>query len=255
MYKTAGRLALLLFVTLIGCSFANAQVEITLGTTVGSPNIVTFTNTDPGGVSLLGHRLDLTLGPCTGGGGTICTITSGPNSFLSVGGVPSGASAAYTFTTTLAAAGQLPFLNNPVSGVFAYNANGSTTQFAISGIGVAPGALTLAILIQSVTDGTGTPRFNGTYTVNAVTGGSTLANYFGVGDTNRFNFTVNLEDTGQTLSSLFGGIEGDSSSGPITNGSIRTPEPASIALFGSGLILLGRVLRRRSRQAPSDLGE
>ncbi len=254
MYKTAGRLALLLFVTVLGCSFANAQVEITLGTTTGAPNIVTFTNRDPGGVSLLGHRLDLTLGPCTGGGGTICTITSGPNSFLSVAGVPTGASAPYTFTTTLALAGQFPFLNNPVSGVFAYNANGSTTQFTISGIGggLPVGDLTLNIFIQSVTDGTGTPRFNGTYTVNTVTPGSNLANYFGVGDTNRFNFTV---ETGQTLSSLFGGSEGESTSGPITNGSIRTPEPASIALFGSGLLLLGRVLRRRSRQAPSNLVE
>lgn len=246
MRKSLPYVSLLLFAVVVASSSASAQTQITLGNTV-SPNIVTFTN-----VTTPTHELTVSFNCPATTSGTTCTVASGANSNLSIGGVASGANGAYSFTTTLGATG-LPFLHDPLNGLFTYNANNSPTVFSISGIGASPGTVTMSINIQTVADGSSTPRFNGIYTVTGVTGGSTLAQFFPVNATNQFDFTVRTN--GPDLLSLFNGANGGTASGPISSGEIVTPEPASIALFGSGLLLLGRVLRRRKTSAPAEPSE
>jgi len=136
------------------------------------------------------------------------------------------------------------------SGVFNYNSSGQGTTFAISfpAGGLFAGNLSLALTFLTVTGGTfSDSTFHGNYVVSTVTGG--LGQFFPQNAVNEFDFTVR---TGRTLQDLFdhGNID-DRTSGSITSGSIHTPEPASIALFGSGLLLLGRVLRRRKNSAPA----
>ena len=236
MFRSLACLSLIVFVVVIGSGSASAQVQITLGQ---STDLATF-------IRAAGPQLNLQLGTCSI---TSCTLSSPANSYLSINGTPSSNFGSYTFTTGNAA---MPFLtqSSAGSGVFNYNSNGQGTSFAISfpAGGLFAGNLSLALTFLTVTGGTfSDSTFHGNYVVSTVTGG--LGQFFPQNAVNEFDFTVR---TGRTLQDLFdNGANGTQTSGTITSGSIHTPEPASIALFGSGLLLLGRVLRRRKNSAPA----
>jgi hypothetical protein len=240
MRKSVVLCGLQLLAIIIASGPARAQVQISLGSAPGTTNALTFTN-----VTGPPHHLDVMLGSCSG---TSCSLTSGNTSFLDVNGSNSGGvSSSYTIATTLSGSTAFPTLTatgNP--DVADYNLNGSTTTFDIMGIGAIPGEIKLELTITQVTGATTThPTFHGTYTKLLVTPGSTLDQYFGPVLLSDFNFTVT---TGISLTNLFLGANGDTTTGNITDGAIHTPEPASIALFGSGLVLLGGAIRRRLRR-------
>lgn len=244
MYRSLAYVSLILFAVVISSGSARAQtVQVNLGQALGSANIITFTNVTPGT-----HHLDLQLGPCMV---NTCTITSGTNSHLNVNGSDTGPASSYTFTTTLSG-GVFPSLTPDAggNGLFDYNPNGSGTTFSISNIGSPLGNLGLNIFINTVADNSMTPTFSGTYIVTSASGQP--GQFFLNGNSGDFNFTVLTVDT---LTHIFGGANGANTAGNIDHGAVHLPEPTSIALFGSGLLLLGRVLRRRKTLAPAEPSE
>ena len=227
MYKNLVCVLLLLLAVVIASGSASAQVFIQLGQ---SSQNVTFTKS--------GLNINLQLGTCVV---NTCTLSSSAaNTSLQVNGSQSGVNGSYTFTTDIT--GGTPFLSGGPTN-YTYNANGSTTTFSLSGIdGNGSHALTLALHFTSVDSGNSTtPTFHGTYTVTADTD-TQLGTFFLVNNVGEFRFIVN---TSATLDSLTGT---QSTSGPLTTGTILNPEPASVALFGSGLLLLGGAIRRRLRR-------
>ena len=242
MFRSLACLSLIVFVIVIGSGSASAQVQITLGPSVGQgAGLITF-------IKAAGPQLNVQLGICPGAS---CIFSAPANSYLSINGIPNTGFGSYSLTTSFTGNTALPFLTQSIagSGQFNYNPNGQTTSFFISfPPSLFAGDLTLALTFLSVTGGTfSDATFHGNYVVNIVTGG--LGQFFPQNAVNQFDFTVR---TGRTLQDLFdNGANGDQTSGNITGGSIHTPEPASIALFGSGLLLLGRVLRRRKNSAPA----
>jgi len=128
------------------------------------------------------------------------------------------------------------------SSVFRNDPHSSATTFSIMGIGATPGGLVLAMHITTVTRATQmAATSHGAYTVTSVTASpATLSQFFAPDEKNNFNFTVL---NGRTLREALD--NGGQTSDNTTDREIYAAEPASIALFGSGLLLLGHVLRRR----------
>ena len=232
MRKSLVYALLILFAVVIGSGSASAQVFINLGLSLQN---VTITRS--------GSNYNVALGTCTS-----CTLSSS-SSFnrLSVNGVASANSGTYTFTTMLNMMSTLPSLTNAGMGVYDYHDNGSMTTFSISGIdGNMANSLMLTLTFTQVTGGnTNDITFHGHYVVTSDTD-SVLSMYFITNSVGEFNFTVH---TDTPLDSL---ADAHSTSGQLVNGAIHTPEPASIALFGSGLLLLGRMLRRRKTSSPAE---
>ena len=233
MYKSLVWVSLLFWAVVIGSGSASAQIFIQLGP---SSQSVTFTKS--------GSNINLQLGTCVV---NTCTLNSsdGGNG-LFVNGIQSGVNGSYTFTTNIA--GGTPVLSGG-PGSYTYNASGSSTTFTLSGIDGMAHALMLTLNFTTVDSGNSTlPTFHGSYIVTSDTD-ALLGQFFLVNNVGDFRFIVS---TSATLDSLTGS---QSTSGPLTAGTILNPEPASVALFGSGLLMLSRVLRRRKTPAPRKLSE
>ncbi len=203
-----------------------AQSQIFLGQSTQS---VTFTGQGAGDPTQVG----VTLGSCVG---TTCTLSG---TAAGTGALASGP-AKWSITSTKNSL----FLNQTITpGVF--STTGPAVTFCYGGTtkcngSLLTGKLTLGDLQQVA--GTKTGEFNTFEVANLeVTGGSLAPVFSSAGGV----ATISLKFVHATdLSLLFGTT--NHISGPVDHGGIvPTPEPASLALFGSGLLTLGGLIRRK----------
>lgn len=216
MRKQIVGIAVLTLLVALNLATASAQVNITLGQpSSGSAGNVTFTGTATG-------TDNLTFGTC--GAGTNCW--SG-NTTGSAGGSPVSSPWAIDFSTAV-----------PVT----MNASGLITQgggaaLTIGGGSLLTGSLQLVSLGQLGYTGV----YNYDLVANLTSLGGSLAQYFsnGTGVTQiTIDFSSNTQVVG--LPNLTT-VTGTYSTGSLTT----TPEPSSLLLMGSGLMMFGGVLRRK----------
>jgi hypothetical protein len=138
--------------------------------------------------------------------------------------------------------------NNPIvsatgtPNVFAVNMNGGTMNFNfLSGSSAINGTIQLTSVAS-----TSAPQFIGTLTVSGSSG--IFAALWKAGNVVPLDFTVSLPPGSSLVSQVVNGQAG-STFGSISSGEIlAAPEPATIALIGSGLLAIGGVLKRRKRK-------
>lgn len=129
-------------------------------------------------------------------------------------------------------------LGSPTGGVYPINMGGNTIDFAFNFGGF---FLDGTVTLNNVTDGSNAPRFIGGLLVTS----SNLAG-FGDGVYSDLDFNAYLGNN-PTIDEVYSGMA-HSTQGPLSSGEIvpgTTPEPTSIALFGSGILGIAGVLRRR----------
>jgi hypothetical protein len=138
--------------------------------------------------------------------------------------------------------------NNPIvsatgtPNIFAVNMNGGTMNFNfLSGSSAINGTIQLTSLAS-----TSAPQFIGTLTVSGSSG--IFAALWKAGNVVPLDFTVSLPQGNSLVSQVVNGQAG-STFGDISSGEIlAAPEPATIALIGSGLLAIGGVLKRHKRK-------
>jgi hypothetical protein len=192
------------------------------------------------------------LGTC----GAVSNCTTGLSSFVPVNsqGVPIGQ---YSGNFTMWMTGTNPTLSlTGANGASTFGVStpvGTTVNFSFtmpSSGSVIGGTLVGTISFSALGNASGqTPSLNGTFTTTSVTAGSALATYWGSGTSSATVFTVNT-DSLSTVAAIAG--TGNSTKASPYSGDVAAPaspapvpEPASIALFGSGLLALGGTIKRR----------
>ena len=221
---------IILFATLVIAGTANAQVtQIVLGNG-NNANDVVFTGTSTGATLSF-------LGSC----GTTSNCVSGTAVFEPAGGGATVGSFAMWIT------GSNPTLTGTTTGLSSYpvSTTGSTINFLFSMNG---GADTLQGTLSYVTIGNAgqqTPSLNGTFTTGSTTG-STLGGIWNSGTTTAAVFTLNM-GTNPVVNTIVGQT-GSKTAGTPYSGDVPAPppvpEPATIAMLGSGLLALGGTLKR-----------
>jgi PEP-CTERM motif len=216
-------LAVFTIVLIFGSKNASAQTEITIGPIAGTTDI-NFTGA--------GGAATMTFGACGGGA---CTISNLDNFIVGLSNLGSGVG---TFTTTSTASYGLTSVNGLTWTV----ATGPAMAFSFSPGGAA-GSITGTVVWNQVISNGGATLL-GTFTV---TGGSgTLASTFNGGP---YPIDFAAEYSSSSLSAIFNGTSTSAVASLSETGAISapapTPEPSSILLFGTGLLGLGGILRRR----------
>ncbi len=192
-------------------------------------------------------QTQITIGASTNG--TVEFTPSGSNSIMSFTGSCGGSSCvagdAYigsnVGTYEMWITGNNPILSpSGTPNIYAVNMNGGTMNFSFS-----VGTSTFAGTIQLTTlSNTSAPEFIGTLTVSSSTG--IFAALWKAGSIVPLDFTISMSPGSPSI----GGTTvatGTISSGEITGGT-PAPEPASIALIGSGLLAIGGFVKRRMRK-------
>jgi len=163
-----------------------------------------------------------------------------------------------TYTFALSGA-PLPTLGSPTNNVYPVSMNGSTLTFEYY-IGTSWSTSTNefggTVVLTTVTDGSYTPQLDAILTITSSEG--IFSSSWLVGQTSNMDFTLNLCPAGKTcpptnytsVDSVYLS-EGGSTSGFLSSGEVLpspVPEPAGIALLGSGLILTGSLVKTRWRK-------
>lgn len=132
-------------------------------------------------------------------------------------------------------------------GVFSITSGGSET-FTFTSTSDSD-TLTGTVNWNGIKDNTTSPQFdvNSTLLVTAVAGDSTFTNDFQVGTSHQIDFTI----TGSTtLTALAGTAKGNTATYTFSSGEVSAvPEPGTLVLFGSGLISLAGLMRRKLLRA------
>jgi hypothetical protein len=129
-------------------------------------------------------------------------------------------------------------LGSPTSGVYPLSMGGNTIDFTFSyGTSFLDGTVTLF----NVTDGSNAPRFLGGLDITS----SNIPGFVDGGYAN-LDFNAYLGNNPR-IDQVFSG-QAHSTEGPLSSGELvpaSTPEPSSLALFGSGVLGLAGLLRRK----------
>jgi hypothetical protein len=191
------------------------------------------------------------------GAANAAQITLGNSTSGSVTFTGTGASGNLTVSETALAGAAIV---NGNSGVYSISAWGPAT-FSNAGGGVwHPGALTATFVASdgvgdsvtqtltytSLNDGSVNPHFAGTDIVTAVSGSAAFQSTWAVGTHTVFDYSVNNVATVLDVLAFTTNTEtiGISSGQDVT---VATPEPASLAILGMGLLSLGFLTARRKR--------
>ena len=219
MYRNRKWSPVLLFVCLVlltTLSFASSTPVI-LGTS--DPGQILVTNTGPDSADI------------------VFTGTCGGNSDCLTGYGYYGANVGtYSMWFVSGRSGNV-LLESPTDGVYPIDMNGNVIDFAFN---YGSTFLDGTIILNNVTDGTNAPRFIGGLFITS----SNLPG-FGSGGYSDLDFNAYLGNN-PTIDQVFSGMA-HSTQGPLSSGELpgATPEPSSIALFGSGVLGLAGVLRRK----------
>jgi PEP-CTERM motif-containing protein len=239
-----GSLAAGFLLLLVSATSASAQTQITMS---NSSQSVSFQATS-------GTSMNVGLGcPLNGFTGT-CTLSG--NAFFDPGDI-----ATYSFTTL--ATSSIKAANTGVT-VFPISQGTATTAFSYTSADL--DSLTGTVSWTDVSNGSANPHLNGILHITAVAGDAAFKSIFS-GSTGAFDLILGgvmgqgltcspnptngttTPNGGCNLENLFNNnftvvASQVVSAGQMTAGPI-TPEPASMLLFGSGLIACGAFIRRR----------
>lgn len=218
-------LAIFIAAGTFGSISSNAQVQIQIGPIQGS-TAINFTGT-------MGGSATMTFGACPTSGA--CTLNTQDQ--LVVGGLNSGGFSNSTFISSSTASFGLTTSNGANWSVV----SGPTFDYSFSS---AAGTLTGVVAFTQVNTN-GAADIVGTLTVSTSSG--TLSSYFAPLGTYPFNISAQYGSGNATLEGIFNGTNGTSASATASeSGAISaTPEPASMLLYGTGIFLIGGILRRR----------
>ena len=181
---------------------------------------------------------------CVPNGGSAGTSAPGTGTFEHPTGVPDVTVGFQPWSLTFPAINPFEF-TNPIGGVFSAVSPQNTTGFSWGGNGsVTP--ITGDITWTVIKDGTSKPQFTGNLLVTGNSNAGLLGSDFPSGATVEIDFTVNL-GSNPKLEEVFSHTgEVTSTSGVFSSGEVpAVPEPTSIAFFGTGLLGVGFVLRRK----------
>lgn len=228
-------LALAVFLLLAGKTRLAAQSGISLEG--GAGQSVTFTGQGSGT-----NTIGVTLGSCTSGSCSLTGTESGSGSLSSSG----------TFDITSAANSIMLTPSSSTSGLYAVSAS-SPINFSLTGTAggqsgtLLSGTLNLVDFYQQPgpgNSGSMIGSFNASMTANMTISGGIFASQFSsAGAVAQLNVQFNSPVAISTLE----GTNLSQVSTMISSSITPTPEPSSLLLFGSGLLMLGGVLRRRLR--------
>jgi len=215
-------LAILVTAVTFGSVNANAQTQIQVGPIQGN-TAINFIGTKGGSATM-------TFGACPVSGS--CTLDTQDQ--LVVAGLNSGG---FSNSTSISS-GTASFGLTTVNGANWTVVSGPTFNYSFSS---AAGTLTGVIAFTQVNTN-GAADLVGTLTVATSTlpGFSALATY-------PVNFSAQYGPGNATLEGIFNGTNGTSATATIAeSGAISaTPEPTAMLLYGTGIFLIGGILRRR----------